>query len=113
MRTHLAHLSIYTVVYLGLTLVRFNTTDLCFILVLTVPISYDQFYVFLGRKRSFDTTESKEVEEKDVSEPAPPPPKRKITVRSSRQEGEKETNRSSTYKRLEIVHVSYTHVVLF
>ena len=64
----------------------------------------------IGRKRSFDAEEPKEVE-KDVIESSPPPPppppsKRKIIVRSSTQEGDKETNRSSTYKRLEIVRVS-------
>ena len=63
----------------------------------------------IGRKRSFDAEEPKEVE-KDAIESSPPPPpppsKRKIIVRSSTQEGDKETNRSSTYKRLEIVRVS-------
>lgn len=71
-------------------------------------------FLCVGRKRSVDAAEPKEVE-KDVVEPPsssspppPPPPKRKIIVRSSTQEGDKEINRSSTYKRLEIVRVRYT-----
>ena len=66
-------------------------------------------YLCVGRKRSFDTMQPKEVEKDESSSPPPPPPpppKRKIIVRSSKQEGDNETNRSSTYKRLEIVHVS-------
>ena len=72
--------------------------------------------MYIGRKRSFDAEEPKEVE-KDVIEssppPPPPPPKRKIIVRSSTQEGDKETNRSSTYKRLEIVRVSISYNVIW
>jgi len=57
-----------------------------------------------GQKRGIDALETENIPASETK----PPQKRKIIVRS-RKEGDKETNRSSTYQRLEIVRETTTH----
>jgi len=56
-----------------------------------------------GQKRGIDALETEEVPASEIK----PPQKRKIIVRSRKED--KETNRSSTYQRLEIVRETTTH----